>query len=101
MKDPATGRPRVRLVNVDSDRYAIARGFMLRLKHEDFSRPDELERFAKVTGLTPEQFRARFFYLVEHERELAVDMGLALAARPRPGGPTEGAEKRDGGPPIS
>jgi len=101
MKDPATGRPRVRMVDVDSDRYRIARSFMLRLKREDFSRPEELARFAKVTQLTPEAFREQFFHLVKDEPEVAVDIGLALAAKPKRGGPSEGTDKSDAGPPVS
>ena len=34
--DPHTGRMRVRMVDVESDRYKIARTYMLRLKQEDF-----------------------------------------------------------------
>ncbi|WNG24160.1 6-phosphofructokinase [Cystobacter fuscus] len=101
MKDPATGRPRVRMVDVDSDRYRIARSFMLRLKREDFSRPGELARFAVTCQLTPEAFRREFFHLVKDEPEIAVDVGLALAATPTPGGNAEGGESQEGGPPVT
>jgi 6-phosphofructokinase 1 len=100
MKDLATGRPRVRMVDVDSDRYRIARSFMLRLKREDFARPGELARFAEATQLTPEAFRREFFHLVKDEPEVAVDVGLALAATPTPGGNGEGGEPQ-GGTPVS
>lgn len=78
MKDPATGRPRVRLVDVDSDRYKIARAFMLRLRREDFTRAEELARFADVTHLSPQAFREQFFHLVEAEPEVAPDVALGL-----------------------
>ena len=46
--DPATGRMRIRMVDVDSDRYRIAYAYMLRLKRQDFDDPAEL---AKLAGL--------------------------------------------------
>jgi len=67
MKDPATGRPRVRMVDIESDRYHIARSYMLRLKRHDFDRPQELARFAQAANLTPEAFREQFFHLVKDE----------------------------------
>lgn len=89
MKDPATGRPRVRMVDVDSDRYKIARSFMLRLKRQDFDKPDEMARFAAVSHLTPEAFRDQFFHLVKDEPQLAPDVGLGIITHPAepPGGP--------------
>ncbi|MFL5355527.1 diphosphate--fructose-6-phosphate 1-phosphotransferase [Archangium sp.] len=90
MKDPATGRPRVRMVDVDSDRYKIARSFMLRLKRQDFDKPEEMARFAAVTQLTPEAFRDQFFHLVKDEPQLAPDVGLGIITHPAEptGGPT-------------
>src|SRR3984893_16790944 len=35
MLDPTTGRTRVRLVDVASEQYQIARGYMVRLRRED------------------------------------------------------------------
>jgi 6-phosphofructokinase 1 len=81
MKDPSTGRPRVRLVDVDSDRYKIARSFMLRLKRQDFDQPEELARFAAAARLTPETFRAQFHHLVKDEPEVAIDVEMGLAAK--------------------
>ncbi|WP_257452701.1 diphosphate--fructose-6-phosphate 1-phosphotransferase [Archangium lipolyticum] len=85
MKDPATGRPRVRMVDIDSDRYLIARGFMLRLKREDFEKPEELARFAKVARLTPDAFRDQFFHLVKDESLVVPDVGPQLPANDGPG----------------
>jgi 6-phosphofructokinase 1 len=67
MKDPSTGRPRVRMVDVESDRYHIARSYMLRLKRHDFDKPEELARFAAAANLSPEAFREQFFHLVKDE----------------------------------
>jgi 6-phosphofructokinase len=67
MIDPATGRTRVRLVDVNSTRYAIARRYMIRLRRDDFEDPHELARFASVCGMNVEQFRQRFESLVMAE----------------------------------
>jgi 6-phosphofructokinase 1 len=67
MLDPATGRARVRLVNVHTTRYAIARRYMIRLRRDDFEDPHELARFAAVAGLPLDEFRRQFAYLVEDE----------------------------------
>jgi len=65
--DPATGRTRVRMANVHTTRYAIARRYMIRLRRDDFEDPHELARFAAVAHLTLDEFRARFEYLVADE----------------------------------
>jgi 6-phosphofructokinase 1 len=65
--DPKTGRARVRLVDVLSTRYAIARRYMIRLRRDDFDDPHELARFAATAGLTLQEFRAQFAYLIESE----------------------------------
>jgi ATP-dependent phosphofructokinase / diphosphate-dependent phosphofructokinase len=67
MKDSATGRFRVRMVDIDSDRYRIARSFMLRLKREDFENPQQLARLAAAAKLSVEAFREQFFHLVKDE----------------------------------
>ena len=48
--DPQTGRMRVRMVDIESDRYRIARTYMLRLKREDFEDPRELAKLAAAAG---------------------------------------------------
>lgn len=62
--DPATGRTRVRMVDVESESYTIARRYMIRLSPDDFGQPQELSRHAATAGLSPEAFRSRFEYLV-------------------------------------
>ncbi len=65
--DPKTGRTAVRLVDVNTTRYAIARRYMLRLRRDDFDHPERLERLATAGNMTPEQFREEFEYLVADE----------------------------------
>jgi 6-phosphofructokinase 1 len=67
MLDPATGRTRVRMVDIDTEYYKIARRYMLRLRRDDFSDPAEIARLAGVTRLGPDAFREQFEYLVKTE----------------------------------
>ena len=60
MLDPETGKTRVRLVDVESTRYAIALRYMIRLRQEDFDDPEELARMAETCGLDEASFRERF-----------------------------------------
>ena len=67
MLDPQTGRAKIRLVDVHSTRYAIARRYMIRLRRDDFEDPHELARFAATVGLTLAEFREQFGYLIDDE----------------------------------
>lgn len=64
MMDPNTGRTRVRLVDVQSEGYTIARRYMVRLRPEDLEAPDSLATLAAVVHRSPEDFRSQFGYLV-------------------------------------
>jgi ATP-dependent phosphofructokinase / diphosphate-dependent phosphofructokinase len=61
--DPETGRMRVRMVDVASDRYRIAYAYMLRLKRADFEDPRELAKLAAAAKLSPQRFREEFGHL--------------------------------------
>jgi 6-phosphofructokinase 1 len=65
--DPVTGRARVRLVDVNTTRYAIARRYMLRLRRDDFEGDERLAPLAAVVKLSVPEFRQRFEYLVADE----------------------------------
>ncbi len=65
--DPQTGRARVRLVDISSARYAIARRYMIRLRRDDFEDPHALAKFAATAHMSLQDFRAQFEYLVQHE----------------------------------
>ncbi len=67
MLDPATGKTRVRFVDIHSARYAIARRYMIRLRRDDFEDPHELAKFAATAGLTLGEFREQFESLVASE----------------------------------
>jgi 6-phosphofructokinase len=61
--DPQTGRMRIRMVDIDSDRYRIASAYMLRLKRTDFDDAGTLAKLAAAAHTTPEGFRAMFGHL--------------------------------------
>ena len=65
IRDPETGKTKVRKVNIDSVHYQIARGFMMRLEKGDLDDPG----LANAYRLTPEEFKERYGYLFEDERE--------------------------------
>jgi 6-phosphofructokinase 1 len=63
IRDEATGKTRVRLVDCNSAGYRVARRYMIRLERDDFARPEWLARLAAAGNLAPEEFRERFEYL--------------------------------------
>ncbi|BAP87914.1 6-phosphofructokinase [Burkholderiales bacterium GJ-E10] len=65
MIDPATGRTRVRTVDMASLRYTVARQYMTRLERQDFSDSARLAALAGQCAMDPAAFRDRFFYVVE------------------------------------
>jgi 6-phosphofructokinase 1 len=67
MIDGETGRTRIRLVDVASTRYAIARRYMIRLRRDDFENPHELAKLAATAHVSPEKFRDEFEYLIAAE----------------------------------
>jgi ATP-dependent phosphofructokinase / diphosphate-dependent phosphofructokinase len=67
LRDAATGRARIRMVKIESTRYAIARRYMIRLRHEDFDNPQELAKLAAQAGITAAEFRRQFEYLTADE----------------------------------
>jgi ATP-dependent phosphofructokinase / diphosphate-dependent phosphofructokinase len=77
MLDPRTGRTRVRLVDVGSEQYEIARRYMVRLRREDFDDPESLAALATVVHQSPDEFRRMFGYLVADARQ---EQDLKLSA---------------------
>ena len=62
IREPETGKTRVRLVNVDSEGYRVAREYMIRLEPKDFSDPSWVEKMAIAGNMTPSEFQHRFGY---------------------------------------
>jgi 6-phosphofructokinase len=65
--DPDSGRSRVRMVDIHSTRYGIARRYMIRLRRDDFEDPHELAKFAATAGVSLQEFRKEFEYLIDAE----------------------------------
>jgi 6-phosphofructokinase 1 len=65
--DADNGRTRVRMVDVHSTRYGIARRYMIRLRRDDFEDPHELAKIAAAAGISLQDFRGEFGYLIETE----------------------------------
>ena len=71
IKDPATGKTKVRKVNICSIQYRIARGLMMRLEKEDLDDPG----LANAYRMEPAEFKERYAYLfspaaIEKEAEV-------------------------------
>ena len=62
--DSATGRTRVRMVDVDSESYKIARAYMARLEPEDLANMGTVSQYAAILNMTPDQFRSTFDTIV-------------------------------------
>jgi 6-phosphofructokinase len=67
MMDAETGRTKLRLVDIASTRYAIARRYMIRLRRDDFEDPHELAKLAATARLSLQDFKREFEYLIENE----------------------------------
>jgi 6-phosphofructokinase 1 len=65
--DPATKKTRVRMVDPSSESFYIARRYMLRLNQADFEDPHELAKYAATCGISLEDFRKQFYYLIEND----------------------------------
>ena len=59
-----TGRA-LRYADVSSEAYRTLYAYMIRLKREDFERPEQLAALVKASGLREADFVARFGYLVD------------------------------------
>lgn len=66
MINPATKRMQNRKVDINGEGYECARRYMIRLNESDFLDPVRLNRLADTVKMTPEQFLARFGYLIKH-----------------------------------
>jgi ATP-dependent phosphofructokinase / diphosphate-dependent phosphofructokinase len=66
MLNPKTMRMQTRRVNVNGEGYECARRYMIRLDRRDFDNPKRLAHLASTAGMSPEQFRQRFEYILAH-----------------------------------
>jgi 6-phosphofructokinase 1 len=59
LTDPATGKTRIRTVDIDSEIYQTARRYMIRLNPEDFE-GENLARIAETAKMNAGEFKKRF-----------------------------------------
>ncbi len=59
LKDPHTGRIGVRMVDVATESFEVARSYMIRLEPSDFQEP-RLSRLADCANMSPGEFERRF-----------------------------------------
>ncbi|MAH65286.1 MAG: 6-phosphofructokinase [Phycisphaerae bacterium] len=67
MLDTQTNRMQVRLVDIESTRYAIARRYMIRIRRDDLEDPVILARLAACSDINTDEFHARFESIVGFE----------------------------------
>jgi 6-phosphofructokinase len=60
LRDPATGRIRIRVVDVHSEHYHVARKYMIRLEQSDLDDADMCGKLAAAAHMTPERFVSAF-----------------------------------------
>ena len=71
LRDPETGKTRIRMVDTNSLSYKIAREYMIRLDSLDFSDAEKLKEIAAHTNLSVNEFEQQFRYVVESPQPLA------------------------------
>lgn len=65
--DYSTGKVRINRVDITSETYEVGMKYMIRLDKEDFE-VGRIEGLAKTANMSPEEFKARFRYVVEPSR---------------------------------
>ena len=60
LRDPTTGRIRVRTVDVRSEHYHVARKYMIRLEQSDLDNTDMCAKLADAAHMTPEMFLSAY-----------------------------------------
>ena len=60
MRDPETGMTRVRMVDIDSERYKVAREYMTRVQPQDLEDDTLVEKMAEYSNRNPDEIRERF-----------------------------------------
>jgi 6-phosphofructokinase 1 len=63
LREPATGKTKVRLVDTGAEGYRVARAYMIRLEAEDFEHAAWVDKLAEAAHLTAGEFRQRFEHL--------------------------------------
>ncbi len=65
--DNKTGKTKIRMVEIDSMSYTIARHFMIRLTRSDFADTEILAKYSELCGIGVDKFRSEFEHVVADE----------------------------------
>ena len=60
LRDPVTGRTRVRMVDTQSERYKVAREYMVRVQPQDMDVDGLVAKMAGYSNRSEEEIRERF-----------------------------------------
>lgn len=63
MIDPETGKTRIRLVDINTESYEVAKEYMIRLRKKDFENQATVASIAKVANMSVDDFVKRYAYL--------------------------------------
>ncbi|MFQ5630512.1 MAG: diphosphate--fructose-6-phosphate 1-phosphotransferase [bacterium] len=74
--DKNTGRTKVRMIDIKSEYYHIARRYMIRLSPADFDDPHELAKYAATAGISLKEFEKQFREIVEANNTLLSSNGM-------------------------
>lgn len=66
LTEPETDKPKIRYVNTTSETYLVGRKYMIRLEKEDLE-GQQLKRLSQTAGMTEEEFKERFSYLLKQQ----------------------------------
>lgn len=64
LRDPDTGRTRVRMVDMEGEYYHVAREYMIRLERSDIEDEQALAKISASAGMKPKQFKERYASVV-------------------------------------
>jgi 6-phosphofructokinase 1 len=67
--EQASGKTKVRLVDINSEGFRVARAYMIRLDAEDFAHAAWVDRLADAAHLSPGAFRQRFEHLAAGHKD--------------------------------
>lgn len=68
LMDIKNGRTRMRMVDITSEAYSTARRYMIRLNETDFADPHAIAKYAATCGISIQEFRDQFEYLVTEDQ---------------------------------
>ena len=60
IRDPRTGKTRVRNINPDSENFRVAREYMIRLDATDVAHEDTAEKLSRAGSISIEELQKRF-----------------------------------------